>query len=63
MKVSFQRWNGGRNWNAADSLNWVFYPTGIADALRFRFDMPEGQSEVAFNPLTGSVTDQTIIQR
>lgn len=62
-KVSFQRWNGGRNWMPAETLNWVFYPTGIADALRFRFDMPEGQAEVAFNPLTGSVSDQVIIQR
>jgi len=63
MKVSFQRWNGGRSWNNADGLNWVFYPTGICDALRFRFDMPEGQAEVGFNPLTGSVTEQTIITR
>jgi type II secretion system protein H len=63
MKVSFQRWNGGRNWMPADELNWVFFPTGIADALRFRFDMPEGQAELAFNPLTGSITDEIYIQR
>ena len=63
MKVSYQRWNGGRSWIPAEEFNWVFFPTGIADALRFRFDMPEGQAELAFNPLTGSVTDEIYIQR
>jgi type II secretion system protein H len=58
MKVNWQRWNGGRKFSNATGLNWIFYPTGICDALRFQFVSSEGTVEVGFNPLTGSVTEQ-----
>jgi type II secretion system protein H len=58
MKVGFQRWNGGKKWNNAEGLNWTFYPSGICDALRFKFEHPDGMVEMAFNPLTGSVSEE-----
>lgn len=58
MKVNYQRWNGGRKFISATGVNWVFFPTGICDALRFQFVTTEGTVEVGFNPLTGSVTEQ-----
>ena len=58
MKISVQRWNGGKRWNNAEGLNWTFYPSGICDALRFKFEHPDGLVEMAFNPLTGSVSEE-----
>jgi hypothetical protein len=63
MKVSFQRWNGGKKWNSAEGLNWTFYPSGICDALRFKFEHPDGMVEMAFNPLTGSVSEEAAYLR
>lgn len=58
MKVSFQPWNGGKKWIPATDLVWRFYSSGIFESLRFRFDHPEGTVEMAFNPLTGSVSEE-----
>lgn len=63
MKVSVQRWNGGKRWNSAEGLNWTFYPSGICDALRFKFEHPDGMVEMAFNPLTGSVSEEAAYLR
>lgn len=63
MKVGFQRWNGGKKWNNAEGLNWTFYPSGICDALRFKFEHPDGMVEMAFNPLTGSVSEEAAYLR
>lgn len=63
MKIFVKRWNGGSRWVEADGLNWTFYATGISEALRFKFEHPEGVAEIAFNPLTGSVTEESIITR
>lgn len=53
--VQWQRWNSGSRWYPIEDLvRWTFYPTGIADALRFRFDDEQGRSELRFNPLTGT---------
>jgi type II secretion system protein H len=62
-KIDFQRWNGGRKWNSAEGLNWTFYPTGICDALRFRFMSDLGTVEIAYNPLTGSISDQGVYMK
>ena len=59
-KVGYQRWNGGKKFVEADGYTWVFYPSGICDALRFRFETGEGAMEMGFNPLTGSVVDQAV---
>ena len=60
VKVGVQRWNGGKKWDLALGTNWVFFPTGICDPLHFRFETPEGNMEMGFNPLTGSVIDQAV---
>lgn len=61
VKVGYQRWNGGKKFVEAEGYTWVFYPTGICDALRFRFETPaDGAMEMGFNPLTGSVVDQAV---
>ena len=57
VKVSVQRWNA-KNWTPAVDFIWTFYPSGISDALRFKFQSDEGVQEMAFNPLTGSVTSE-----
>jgi type II secretion system protein H len=58
LKVSAKRWNG-KKWGAAAGLNWTFYPSGISDALQFKFDDNSGSAEISFNPLTGSIAEQT----
>ncbi len=63
MKVKYQRWNGGRKWNDAKGLNWMFFPSGICDALRFRFEDDKQIVELAFHPLTGSITEQIVLAR
>ncbi|MDB6074170.1 MAG: Prepilin-type N-terminal cleavage/methylation protein [Verrucomicrobiaceae bacterium] len=59
-KMGYQRWNGGKKFMAADGATWTFYPSGICDALRFRFEAADGAMEMGFNPLTGSVVDQAV---
>ncbi len=59
-KVGVQRWNGGRRWDPADGVTWTFFPSGICDAKRFRFEAADGAMEMGFNPLTGSVVDQAV---
>ena len=59
-KVGVQRWNGGRKWAEADGTTWTFFPSGICDAKRFRFEASDGAMEMGFNPLTGSVVDQAV---
>ena len=63
MVVKYQRWNSGRRWMPAKGLNWRFYPSGISDALRFRFESPNQVVEIAFHPLTGSITEQNVLSR
>ena len=63
MKVTFQPWHGGKKWLPADDLVWRFYSSGIFETLRFRFVHPEGSVEIAFNPLTGSVTEEATYLR
>ncbi len=60
VKVGVQRWNGGKKWDLALGTNWVFFPTGICDPLHFRLETPDGNMEMGFNPLTGSVIDQAV---
>ena len=60
VKVGVQRWNGGKKFILAAGTNWVFFPSGIGDPLHFRFETPEGNMEMGFNPLTGSVVDQAV---
>jgi type II secretory pathway pseudopilin PulG len=57
-KIDFQRWNGGSRWQPSIGLVWTFYPTGIADALHFRIYDEGLQTELKFNPLTGSPRNQ-----
>ena len=57
LKVSDKRWNA-KGWGLAAGTNWTFYPTGISDALQFKFEAPDGVAEISFNPLTGSVNEQ-----
>jgi prepilin-type N-terminal cleavage/methylation domain-containing protein len=52
--ISVQRWNQGVKWSPVEGLTWTFFPTGISDALHFRFDDDGGRSIVRFNPLTGT---------
>ena len=59
-KIGSQRWNGGKKFVEADGSSWVFYPSGICDALRFRIEAADGAMEMGFNPLTGSVVDQAV---
>jgi type II secretion system protein H len=63
MKVTFQPWNGGKKWLPANDLVWRFYSSGIFETLRFRFVHPEGSVEIAFNPLTGSVSEEAAYLR
>lgn len=63
MKVKYQRWNSGRRWYDTDNLNWTFFPSGICDALRFRFEGTKEVTEIAFHPLTGSITEQLVLAR
>src|SRR3569623_2771491 len=56
-KVGVQRWNGGKKFVEADGTTWTFFPSGICDALRFRFESEEGSMEMGFYPLTGSLVD------
>ncbi|MDB6139615.1 MAG: Prepilin-type N-terminal cleavage/methylation protein [Verrucomicrobiaceae bacterium] len=60
VKTGYQRWNGGKKWTTADGVVWTFFPSGICDALRFRFQASDGAMEMGFNPLTGSVVDQAV---
>jgi len=59
-KMGVQRWNGGKKFQPADGTTWTFFPSGICDAKRFRFEAPDGAMEMGFNPLTGSVVDQAV---
>jgi hypothetical protein len=61
--VKFKRWNDGRRWKDAVGLEWYFYPSGICEALHFRFEEPSRVIEIAFNPLTGSITEQNVLLR
>lgn len=63
MKVKYQRWNSGRRWYDTEHLNWTFFPSGICDALRFRFEGVNEVTEIAFHPLTGSITEQSVLAR
>ncbi len=63
MKAYVKRWNNGAKWTSADGLIWRFYETGICEALRFRFENSDGVAEVSFNPLTGSVVEQSVVTR
>ena len=63
MKVKYQRWNGGRKWLDTKGLNWMFFSSGLSDALRFRFEDSDQIVEIAFNPLTGTKTEELILQR
>lgn len=55
VKIGVKRWNG-QKYGPAEDFNWTFYPTGICDALQFKFQSDEGTQEMSFNPLTGSVS-------
>jgi hypothetical protein len=63
MVVKYQRWNSGRRWFPTKNLNWRFYPSGISDALRFRFESSDRVVEMAFHPLTGSTTEVNVLTK
>ena len=63
MKALVKRWVGGAKFSDAVGVNWRFYPTGICEALSFRFECPTGIAEVSFNPLTGSVSERSVTSR
>jgi prepilin-type N-terminal cleavage/methylation domain-containing protein len=63
MKLGVKRWNSGKNFMPVEQLNWPFYATGVSEAYTFQFKSEEGVAEVSFNPLTGSVLNQSVIAK
>lgn len=58
-KLSILRW-GEKEWQKAAGQTWMFGGNGLCDPIRVRFESGTGMLEMAFNPLTGSPTDQTM---
>ena len=56
-KLSILRW-GQKDWQPAEGQTWMFGANGLCDPIRVRFESGEATLEMAFNPLTGSPTDQ-----
>jgi prepilin-type N-terminal cleavage/methylation domain-containing protein len=56
-KLSIMRW-GQKEWQPAEGQSWLFGANGLCDPIRVRFESGEATLEMAFNPLTGSPTDQ-----
>jgi prepilin-type N-terminal cleavage/methylation domain-containing protein len=63
MRVKFQRFNDGKRWTDATGLNWAFFPSGLCDPLNFRFESPYQIVDMAFHPLTGTVTNLSVVSR
>lgn len=58
-KLSLMRW-GQKEWLPAEGQTWLFGGNGLCDPIKVRFESGDAVLEMAFNPLTGSPTDQTL---
>ena len=57
MEVEILRW-GGRDWEDAEGQSWLFGAQGICEPIKVRFSAPDSRLEMAFNPLTGTPSEQ-----
>lgn len=54
------RTRGDSHWRVPESFDWVFPGAGVAEPLLVRLSGPNGAfMQMAFNPLTGAVDEET----
>lgn len=57
VKVELLRF-GGRDWEDAEGQSWLFGAQGICEPIKVRLTAPDSRLEMAFNPLTGTPSDE-----
>ncbi len=57
IQVEVLRW-GGRDWEDAEGQSWLFGAQGICEPIRVRLTGTDSKLELAFNPLTGTPSDE-----